>query len=77
MIGPFVSEEFDHAAKAFRQSHYADENVILAALRIAANVMRPGFIEAAVTQRLNDESSPTDDDLSVAIRAVLLGNAGT
>ncbi len=45
MIGPLVSEEFDHAAESFRHSHYADEGVILAALRIAANVMRPGFIE--------------------------------
>ncbi len=62
--------------------HWAGEEtprvrVLKRALRIAFRVMAEGVIEAAVTQRLNDESSPTDDDLSVAIRAVLLKDAGT
>ncbi len=62
------------AADRSKSRMYADdEEVIQAALRIASRVTAQGVIEAAVTRRLNDESSPTDDDLSAAIRTVLLG----
>ncbi len=73
--------DFDMVRASLMEADEAGEGVpadarVFAALRIAANVMRPGVIEAAVTQRLDDESSPTDDDLSAAIRAALLGDAG-
>jgi hypothetical protein len=60
----YQSEEFDHAAKSFKHSHYADESVIIAALRIAAAVAKPGVIETA----LDNSELVTMHQLACAIR---------
>ncbi len=75
----YTAAEFEWVAAHIdsgRAIEFEDYGVVSAALRIASRVMADGLIEAAVTQRLNDESSPTDDDLSAAIRAALLEDAG-
>ncbi len=64
----YTAEEFDHAAKSFKHSHYADESVILAALRIASAVMNDELMRNAWRRSIDQVS---DADAIAVIRAAL------
>lgn len=73
MSTPYSAEDFATAAKFPEARH--DKRLVLAALRIAAAVMRRGTIEAVLSDWLPDEGETfTCSKLVAAIRKALTEN---
>ncbi len=68
MTDRYTSEEFDHAAKLYKHAHYADESVILAALRIASRVMEAGVLEGVLRVDEATIGRPRPGDRPAGIR---------